>query len=112
MALFPYRSFITIELVKVSFCNKTPVISLRERNYSGTFLGPPAAASEEKEKGARTPRAPAGAHHPPDGVCVPLHPLLNSYKRTIMAAWKGLPAQVGDIDRAWEGTARIARPAF
>ncbi len=24
-------------------------------------------------------RAPARAHRPPDGVCVPLHPLLNSY---------------------------------
>ncbi len=40
---------------------------------------PPAAAGEEEEKEARAPRAPAGAHHPPDGVCVPLHPLLNSY---------------------------------
>ena len=48
-------------------------------NYSGTLLVPPAAAGEEKGKEARTPRAPAGAHRPPDGVCVPLHPLLKSY---------------------------------
>ncbi len=41
----------------------------------------PATAGEEKEKAARTPRAPAGAHHPPDGVCVPLHPLLKSYRK-------------------------------
>ncbi len=49
------------------------------RNYSGTFLAPPAAAPEKEGDYARTPRAPAGAHRPPDGVCVPLHPLLNSY---------------------------------
>ncbi len=28
---------------------------------------------------ARTPRAPARGHRPPDGVCVPRHPLLRSY---------------------------------
>jgi len=36
-------------------------------------------SGEGKGKDARTPRAPAGAHRPPDGVCVPLHPLLKSY---------------------------------
>jgi hypothetical protein len=37
-------------------------------NYSGTFLVPPAAAGEEKEKEARTPRAPLG------GLCPPAPP--------------------------------------
>ena len=55
-------------------------------NSSGTFLAPPAAALEKEGDGAfpgsspnLPPRAPARAHRPPDGVCVPLHPLLNSY---------------------------------
>ena len=34
-------------------------------NSSGTFLVPPAAAGEEHEKEARTPRAPAGGRSPP-----------------------------------------------
>src|SRR6266567_8025465 len=34
-------------------------------NYSDTFLVPPAAAGEEQEKEARTPRAPAGGRSPP-----------------------------------------------
>src|SRR5712692_9070850 len=41
-------------------------------NYSGTFLVPPAAAGEEKEKEARAPRAPARGLRPPA-------PLLGSY---------------------------------
>jgi|GEM_PF-1783334 len=54
------------------------------RNYSGVILVPPAVAGGEKGKEARTPRAPARAYRPPDGVCVPRHPLLRSYPQEIL----------------------------
>src|SRR5260370_38305314 len=47
-------------------------------NYSGTFLVPPAAAGEEQEKEARTPRAPAGGRSPP---APPAEELLSQYIR-------------------------------
>jgi len=50
-----------------------------ESNYSGALFAPHAATHEKNEDEARAPRAPARAHRPPDGVCVPRHPLLGSY---------------------------------
>src|SRR6266702_2471643 len=47
-------------------------------NYSDTFLVPPAAAGEEQEKEARTPRAPAGGRSPP---APPAEELLSQYIR-------------------------------
>jgi hypothetical protein len=66
-------------LLDVAYCNVE--ISIQESNYPGIILVSPAAASEGKGKEARAPRAPARAYRPPDGVCVPRHPLLSSYTR-------------------------------
>jgi hypothetical protein len=70
---------------------------------------PPAAAGEEIEKDARTPRAPAGAHHPPDGVCVPLHPLLNSYVQLMPDSKKCRVVFKGFSD---EGACKALRPSL
>ncbi len=64
-------------------------------NSSGTLFEPPAAAGEERKRGHPAPRngaaaplnpaekivklTPKGDTRAPDGVCVPLHPLLKSY---------------------------------